>query len=123
MQVGFLDFYGGVLGVREDRTALLANNIANADTPNYKALDVPFDAALASQLAGTELGGDASAPAAAGPLYRANGTVGLNGNDVSLDTERVESAANGEAMAGAVIFLRQSTVDLVTALRPNPGGV
>jgi flagellar basal-body rod protein FlgB len=102
---------------------LLANNIANADTPNYKALDVPFDAALASQLAGTELGGDASAPAAAGPLYRANGTVGLNGNDVSLDTERVESAANGEAMAGAVIFLRQSTVDLVTALRPNPGGV
>jgi flagellar basal-body rod protein FlgB len=123
MQVGFLDFYGGVLGVREDRSALLANNIANADTPNYKALDVPFDAALASQLAATDGSGDGTAAAPAGPEYRADATVGLNGNDVSLDTERVETAANGEAMAGAVIFLRQSTVDLVTALRPNPAGV
>ncbi|GLR67528.1 flagellar basal body rod protein FlgB [Acidocella aquatica] len=115
MQLGFLDFYGGVLNVQQQRAELIANNIANADTPNYKAMDVPFDSALAAQL------GDVSASAA--PLYRATGTVGLNGNDVSLDAERVEAAANGEQMMGATAFLHQATTDLVTALRPNPGGI
>ena len=115
MQVGFLDFYGGVLSVQQERADLLANNIANADTPNYKAMDVSFDSALAAQL------GDAGASAA--PLYRADGTMGLNGNDVSLDTERVEAAANGEQMLAATAFLHQATTDMVTALRPNPGGI
>jgi flagellar basal-body rod protein FlgB len=49
--------------------------------------------------------------------------VGLNGNDVSLDTERVNAAANGEAMQAATVFLHQSTTDMVTALRPNPAGI
>lgn len=115
MQVGFLDFYGGVLNVRQERSDLIANNIANADTPNYKAVDVPFDSALVAQL------GDGRA--SAGPQYRADATVGLNGNDVSMDGERVEAAANGEAMLGTATFLHQSTADLVMALRPNPGGI
>lgn len=116
MQVGFLDFYGSVLNVRQERADTIADNIANADTPNYKAADVPFDSALASAL-GT---GDASE---AGPEYRQDGIVGLNGNDVSLDSERVEAAQNGEQMQAASLFLHQSTTDLVTALRPNPGGI
>jgi len=121
MQVGFLDYYSGVLNVREARAALLANNIANADTPNYKAVDVSFNDALAAQLDANQTG---NAPnAASSAAYRATGVVGLNGNDVSLDAERVESAANGEALLGATSFLRQSTGDLVTALRPNPGGI
>ncbi len=119
MQLGFLNFYGGVLAVRDARASLIANNIANADTPNYKAVDLPFNAALASQL------GVASGAGAASDNieYRADGVVGLNGNDVSLDSERVEAAANGEAIQGASTFLHQSTADLLTALRPNPGGV
>jgi flagellar basal-body rod protein FlgB len=115
MQIGFLDFYGGVINVRQERSDLIANNIANADTPNYHALDVPFDTALAAQL------GDPAGDAA--PQYRADATVALNGNDVSLDTERVEAAANGESMLGTTTFLHQSTSDLVMALRPNPGGI
>lgn len=115
MQIGFLDFYGGVLNVQQQRADLIANNIANADTPNFKAMDVPFDSALAAQL------GDAGASGAA--QYRTDGTMGLNGNDVSLDSERVEAAANGEQMMGATAFLHQATTDLVTALRPNPGGI
>jgi flagellar basal-body rod protein FlgB len=107
MQIGFMNFYSSALNVLQDRADLIANNIANADTPNYKAVDLDFDAAMDG----------------AAPEYRADGIVGLNGNDVSLDAERVEAAANGEAMVGAATFLRQSTADLVTALRPNPGGV
>ncbi len=116
MQVGFLDFYGGVLNVRQSRADMIADNIANVDTPGYKAVDVPFDSALADSL-GTE-----TADAAA-PEYRQDGIVGLNGNDVSLDSERVEAAQNGQQMQAASVFLHQSTTDLVTALRPNPGGI
>jgi len=116
MQIGFLDFYGGVLNVRQERSDLIANNIANADTPNFKAVDVPFNSALATALGEPSTG-------TAGVQYRADSTVGLNGNDVSLDSERVESAQNGEAMLGASTFLHQATADLVLALRPNPSGV
>lgn len=115
MQVGFLDFYSGVLNVRQERSDLIANNIANADTPNYKAVDLPFNNTLAAQIADPD-----TTPS---PEYRTDATVGLNGNDVSMDAERVESAANGEALVGATTFLHQSTADLVTALRPNPSGI
>ncbi len=114
MQIGFFSFYGGVLNVRQDRADLIANNIANADTPNYKAVDVDFDDALAGQMSAPD-----TAPTAE---YRDDVTVGLNGNDVSLDDERIEDAQNGEVMEGTATFLRQSTADLITALRPNPSG-
>ncbi|WP_298222514.1 flagellar basal body protein [Acidocella sp.] len=116
MQVGFLDFYGAVINVRQERSDLIANNIANADTPGYKAVDIPFNAALASAL-GVQTG------AASGPEYRQNGAVGLNGNDVSLDSERVEAAQNGQDLQASTVFLHQATTDLVTALRPNPNGI
>lgn len=115
MEVGFLNFYGGVLQVRQERASLVANNIANADTPGYKAVDIPFDAALHAQVAGSS----GSSPA---PQYRSGGTVGLDGNDVDLDGERIEAAQNGEQMTAAATFVHQSTADLITALRPNPSG-
>lgn len=118
MQIGFIDFYGGVLNARQERASLIANNIANADTPNYKASDISFDDALAEQIGGTS---DGSATGNQ-PQFRADGVVALNGNDVSLDTERVNAAANAEASQASTVFLHQSTADLVTALRPNPAG-
>jgi flagellar basal-body rod protein FlgB len=124
MQVGFLNYYGAVLDVGQQRESLVANNIANADTPGYKAQDVSFAAAMTAQLAGAADGdaaGGGGADAAA-PAYRADATVALDGNDVSLDNERLEAAQTGERMIGAATFLHQSTADLVTALRPNPSG-
>lgn len=50
MQPGFLSFYGAVLNVAQDRQNLIANNIANADTPGFKAADVDFTVSLAQQL-------------------------------------------------------------------------
>src|SRR5277367_636724 len=47
-----LDSYLGVhaqaLTLEAQRTQLLAANLANADTPNYKARDIDFKAALAA---------------------------------------------------------------------------
>jgi flagellar basal-body rod protein FlgB len=118
VSIGFLDFYTNVLGLQQQRESLLANNIANADTPGYKAMDVPFESALSAQMSDS-----AASPAPADPQYRADATVGLDGNDVSLDAERIEAAQNGEQMEGAATFLRQSTSDLITAMRPNPSGI
>ena len=116
MQVGFLNFYGAVLNARQERADLIANNVANADTPGYKAVDISFDSALAN-----ELGQQSSGPGMT-PQYRQDGVVGLNGNDVSLDSERIEAAQNGQQMQAAAVFLHQSTTQMVTALRPNPSG-
>ncbi|HVE21989.1 MAG TPA: flagellar basal body protein [Acidocella sp.] len=115
MQIGFLNLYGGVLNVRQERASLIADNIANADTPGYKAQDVQFQQALAAQL------GDGPASGSA-PLFRASDTVSLDGNDVSMDSERVEAAQNADQTEAAATFLHQSTADLITALHPNPAG-
>lgn len=115
MQVGFLNFYGAVLNARQERADLIADNIANADTPGYKAVDISFNSALASEL-GAQSGSGMN------PQYRQDGVVGLNGNDVSLDSERIEAAQNGQQTQAASVFLHQATAQLVTALRPNPSG-
>lgn len=41
------DFHASALHLRAERQSLLASNIANADTPNYRARDFDFSQALA----------------------------------------------------------------------------
>jgi flagellar basal-body rod protein FlgB len=52
MSISFANALGiheTALGFRAQRAEVLANNIANADTPNYKARDLDFAAVLAEQ--------------------------------------------------------------------------
>jgi flagellar basal body rod protein FlgB len=42
----YLGVHASALKLREQRTELLARNLANADTPGYKAQDMDFRAAL-----------------------------------------------------------------------------
>ncbi|KTC44003.1 MAG: flagellar basal body rod protein FlgB [Pseudomonas sp.] len=44
-----LGIHEQALGFRAKRAEVLANNITNADTPNYKARDLDFSAVLAEQ--------------------------------------------------------------------------
>ena len=46
-----LDFDRQALGLRFERQKVLAGNIANADTPNFKARDFDFSRALAQATA------------------------------------------------------------------------
>ena len=51
MTIGFdqsLSVHAQALTLRSRRAEILAANIANADTPNYRARDIDFSAALAS---------------------------------------------------------------------------
>ena len=43
-----LGIHGTALKLREQRTAIIASNIANVDRPNYKARDLDFSSVLAT---------------------------------------------------------------------------
>ena len=84
-----------VLALRAQRMNLLSSNIANADTPGYKARDIDFAAALeqatASQgvmkqthSAHIQLSGSAAQPDA---LYRVPAEVAADGNSVDPTLE------------------------------------
>ncbi|MET1255018.1 flagellar basal body rod protein FlgB [Aliikangiella maris] len=49
MSINFEKAFGiheAALNIREQRAQVLANNLANADTPNFKARDIDFSSAL-----------------------------------------------------------------------------
>ena len=103
-----LNFHTQALRVRDQRQQVLASNIANADTPNYKARDLDFKSALQGALKGTgSTGGVAMAatapghmkgnPGAAsdtGLLYRTPAQGSVDGNTVDIDAERAALADN-----------------------------
>ena len=96
------------LDVRAYRQELLSSNIANADTPNYKARDFDFKTAMQNAMEGTKRLPDTSLtltsarhiPAKAvsqGPtdlLYRLPYQPSMDGNTVDMDIERVQFADN-----------------------------
>ena len=103
-----LNFHTQALRTRDQRQQVLASNIANADTPNYKARDLDFKTTLQSALAGsrntgglsvatTALGHIAGKPglnADAGLLYRTPAQGSVDGNTVDMDAERAAFADN-----------------------------
>lgn len=86
----FLGIHGTALALREQRLRLLAGNIANADTPGYKARDMDFNQALQAAL--NPIGpGDAISNAATAARFTPNASQpSLDGNTV--DAERAKAA-------------------------------
>lgn len=104
------DFNQTALSLRQQRQEVLAANIANADTPHFKARDFDFTKALQDAMGG---GGSLSLPATelnltssrhipakaeskstADLLYRQPFQPSLDGNTVDMDVERVQFADN-----------------------------
>lgn len=77
-------------GFSATQTAI-ANNIANINTPNYKAQEVNFSAALAQSVAD----GNGSLSDAAFATSASLEPTQLNGNNVSLSEETLEETSNG----------------------------
>ena len=90
------------LAVRNQRLELIAGNIANADTPNFKARDLDFKKILASEnptpMAATHAKhyqtGELENPG--GLVYRVPYNSSVDGNTVEIS---VEQAKYGEAAA------------------------
>lgn len=94
-----LNFNHQALNLRSQRQQVLASNIANADTPGYKARDFDFKSALATAVAQPATA-DASGGAAPAPapqpdlLYRSVIQPSIDGNTVDMDAERAQFAEN-----------------------------
>ena len=117
-----LNVQASALRVRENRQELLASNIANADTPNYKARDVNFSQALKQVVqskqslraplamtttSSAHIAGPTASPISGATQYRSDQQGSIDGNNVDIDKERMEFADN------AVHY--EATVTLVTA--------
>lgn len=103
-----LGFYQKAINLRQQRQEVLAANIANADTPNYKARDFDFGSALkdamgeSMRLPNTQLAltsarhipAKAVTPDPAELLYRQPLQPSMDGNTVDMDVERVQFADN-----------------------------
>lgn len=79
------------------RHAALTENLANVDTPGYRARDLVFEDQMAGQTAASDSApvADPAAPRLPGSLvYSGDGAPGANGNDVLVDRQMARLAEN-----------------------------
>ncbi len=126
-----LGFYQEAINLRQQRQEVLAANIANADTPNYKARDFDFSSALRdamgeglrlpdTQLALTSarhIPAKAVSPDPAQLLYRQPLQPSLDGNTVDMDVERVQFADNTMRYQTDIAVVSSKIKSLMSALQ------
>jgi flagellar basal-body rod protein FlgB len=126
-----LGFQQQALRVRDQRQQVLASNIANADTPNYKARDINFKAALQSALNGSgapggvamattapgHMAGKAGLSGNAGLLYRTPAQGSVDGNTVDMDAERAAFAENAVQYEFNLTQINQQIKNMLTSIQ------
>ncbi|MEQ1674331.1 MAG: flagellar basal body rod protein FlgB [Candidatus Nitrotoga sp.] len=125
-----LRFQQTALSLRAARQELLASNIANADTPNYKARDIDFASTLKNALAGTStelpavktsamhLEGNSGASVLGAPvMYRKPVQPSADGNTVDMDVERAQFADNALRYEASVIFVNEKLKGILAAIQ------
>lgn len=98
------------LALRAYRMELLASNIANADTPNYKAVDIDINQALKN-----------NTPLSQVPVqFSVASNAGVDGNSVDMDRERVKFAENSIMYEFAVNEVKDEYKSMLDLLRNLP---
>ena len=128
----FFGIHAEALKLRANRAELLAANIANADTPNFKARDIDFkqvlnqfaDSATASRISYIEKTHDAHIDSNnsisslnADILYRSSLQPTLDGNTVDLHQERSAFMENAMQYQASLRFLNGKINGLKMAIR------
>ncbi|MBM3115261.1 flagellar basal body rod protein FlgB [Jeongeupia naejangsanensis] len=119
------------LRLRSERQQVLAANIANVDTPNYKARDFDFGAAFKAAMGNAQQVPSAAMvqtdprhlqPAGASdPLapqlgYRVPAQGAIDGNTVEMDNEMSQFADNTLRYQAALTFMQSRISSIKTAL-------
>jgi flagellar basal-body rod protein FlgB len=126
-----MTFHETALRLRAHRQQLLASNIANADTPNYKARDLEFSRALQiaasgnSQVTATlqatsprHLSSLATTGLGAAPLlYRTVHQASVDGNTVDMDIERSEFTDNAIRYEASLTMLSGQIKSLLAVIQ------
>lgn len=122
-----LRFQGEALQLRAQRQQALAANIANADTPGYKAVDFDFAKALRESLGGNRVAQRASATGHLSASLAAANTPtttesdstqpAQDGNTVDMDRERARFADNAVRYEATLRFLNGQIRTLLSAIQ------
>ncbi|NOQ81690.1 MAG: flagellar basal body rod protein FlgB [Methylophaga sp.] len=122
-----LGIHADALRIRSQRAELLASNLANSDTPNYKARDIDFQSAMkmaaSSQSGGMQTthsnhismsGGQFAAPAV---QFRTSIQDSLDGNTVDEQVEQAQFMQNSVQYQASLSFLGARFQGLLSAIR------
>ncbi len=121
-----LGIHAKALDVRAKRTELLASNIANSDTPGFKARDIDFRSALSNASSQSKTGlqqTNARHLSASGgstsftTLYRVPNHSSLDGNTVDAQLEKAAFSENALRYQASLTFLDRKFKGLVGALK------
>lgn len=129
------NFHQTVMSMRTERQQLIASNIANADTPNFKARDIDFSKSLQAALAGRSalngslpmartasghLPGVATMPSSE-LLYRNEYQSSVDGNTVEMDVERANFSDNAIRYEASVNFVTSRFKGILDAMQSPRG--
>lgn len=115
--------------VRSQRAELLASNLANSDTPGYKAKDIDFKSAMENAQASKSVANSglkvthsnhiqvSATPASIETLYRIPHQSSLDGNTVDTQMEKSAFAENALRYEASLTFLNGKFKGLITALK------
>ena len=126
-----MQFHQTALRLREQRQQVLASNIANADTPNYKARDFNFRQAMHNALApqagaanelnktsAMHLSGVSGASVGGVPLqYRGVQQGSVDGNTVDMDVERNQFTDNALRYEASLTMMSGQIKSLLAAIQ------
>lgn len=130
----YMRFNETALNLRSQRQELLASNIANADTPNYKARDIDFASALKGALAATTPPAGVMAKTAPGHvggagqrgdflpngtpvLYRSAAQGSADNNTVDMDVERNQFTDNALRYEAGITFINMQIRGMMSAIQ------
>ena len=120
----YLDFHAQALALRSRRNEVLASNIANAATPNFKARDLDFDAEIQRHIGVGPLRttDDQHLPTAVNPvrdrmLYRDPINPSMDGNTVEMAVEQMEFSENVIRYQTTLSFLNKRINGLMSAIK------
>jgi flagellar basal-body rod protein FlgB len=123
-----LEFQSQALVLRAERQKVIASNIANADTPGYKARDFDFAAALREATGQAGAGHGIAAGVMAGPAgsrvapelrYAVPSQTHLDNNTVDMDRERSAFVDNSVKYEATLRFINGSLRTLQDAMKSH----
>jgi flagellar basal-body rod protein FlgB len=130
----YLRFHETALSLRAQRQEVLASNIANADTPNYKARDIDFQSAMQDAMARTtppagvlnttdprmiaRVPADGSTlPDGTPVLYRSQIQNAADNNSVDMDVERNQFTDNAVRYEASITMINQQIRNMLAAIQ------
>lgn len=121
---GHLGIHAQSLVLRDERNKILASNIANAATPNFKARDIDFASELAKVSGQGPLGTThaehigTQGVGQSGQLgYRTPVNASMDGNTVELAVEQMEFSENTLRYSTSLQLLNRKIGGLMSAIK------